>query len=340
MIKKIAAFIVLISLMACGSSKPHIQTTKADNDRKKAQREKAYAAHSRKSKTKTTQPEKNKESVTLVSTSKTTVYSEQVKEYVGTYKGIAQSNMKKHGIPASIILAQGILESGAGRGDLAVSANNHFGIKCHNDWTGDKVFHDDDTEQECFRKYPTAAGSFEDHAVFLTGRSRYANLFKLEKDDYEAWAKGLRAAGYATDPKYPEKLIGLIERFELAQYDQEVLGGKVKPKPVILKDQPAVVANEKLPAQLNTPKTVPPGTTVTVTTPAEKAPAAIIPAATIQQEGSPQPPDAIVTQSYTVAQGDTLYSISKKHNTTVDELIRLNSLEGNAISIGQVLKVR
>ncbi|MFP9098810.1 glucosaminidase domain-containing protein [Flavobacterium sp. RHBU_24] len=341
MIKKIAAFIVLISLAACGTSKPHIQTTKADNDRKKAQREKAYAAHSRKPKTTTkAKTTKEKESVTLVATSKTTVYSEQVKQYVDNYKGIAQTNMKKHGIPASIILAQGILESGAGYGDLAVNANNHFGIKCHNDWTGDKVYHDDDTAQECFRKYPTAAGSFEDHAVFLTGRSRYAELFKLDKDDYESWAKGLRAAGYATDPKYPEKLIGLIERFELAQYDQEVLGGKVKPKPVIVKDQPALVEAEKLPAQVKTPKVVAPGTTVTVTTPAEKAPATITPAATIQQAGSPQPPDTIVAQSYTVAQGDTLYSISKKHNTTVDELIRLNSLEGNAISIGQVLKVR
>lgn len=340
MIKKIAAFIVLISLVACGTSKPHIQTTKADNNRKKAQREKAYAAQSRKTKAKTTKTEKEKESVTLVSTSKTTVYSEQVKEYVGNYKSIAQSNMKKHGIPASIILAQGILESGAGRGDLAVTANNHFGIKCHNDWTGDKVYHDDDAAQECFRKYPSAAGSFEDHAVFLTGRSRYANLFKLDKDDYEGWAKGLRAAGYATDPKYPEKLVGLIERFELAQYDQEVLGGKVKPKPVIVKDQPALVETEKLPAQLKTPKTVSPGTTVTVTTPAENTPVTITPKATIQQAGSQQLPDTIVAQTYTVAQGDTLYSISKKHNTTVDELIRLNSLEGNAISIGQVLKVR
>jgi flagellum-specific peptidoglycan hydrolase FlgJ/LysM repeat protein len=340
MIKKIAAFIVLISLAACGTSKPHIQTTKADTDRKKAQREKAYAAHSRKPKSTAAKTEKEKESVTLVATSKTTVYSEQVKEYVDNYKGVAQTNMKKHGIPASIILAQGILESGAGRGDLAVSANNHFGIKCHNDWTGDKVYHDDDSEQECFRKYPTAAGSFEDHAVFLTGRSRYAALFKLDKDDYEGWAKGLRAAGYATDPKYPDKLIGLIERFELAQYDQEVLGGKVKPKPVIVKDQPVVAANEKLPAQLNTPKVVPPGTTVTVTKPAESTPVTITPAATIQQAGSEQLPDTIVTQTYTVAQGDTLYSISKKLNTTVDELIRLNSLQGNAISIGQVLKVR
>jgi flagellum-specific peptidoglycan hydrolase FlgJ len=132
--------------------------------------------------------------------------------------------MKNYGIPASIILAQGILESGAGRGRLAVNANNHFGIKCHKEWTGDSVKQDDDAEQECFRKYNDPSESFKDHAVFLSGRSRYAVLFELPKDDYKAWAKGLRAAGYATDPRYPEKLISYIERYNLHQYDNQVLG--------------------------------------------------------------------------------------------------------------------
>lgn len=143
--------------------------------------------------------------------------------YIANYSAIAQKNMRMHKIPASITLAQGILESGSGRGRLAVEGNNHFGIKCHG-WTGAKIHHDDDSSQECFRKYQHAEQSFEDHSQFLTSRGRYAKLFQLNVDDYKGWARGLRAAGYATDRKYPDKLIGLIERLELYKYDQEVLG--------------------------------------------------------------------------------------------------------------------
>jgi flagellum-specific peptidoglycan hydrolase FlgJ len=149
-----------------------------------------------------------------------------VNDYIANYKDVAMSNMKNYGIPASIILAQGILESGAGKSSLAVTANNHFGIKCHNDWKGESVLKDDDAAQECFRKYNDPAESFKDHATFLTGRNRYASLFELSKDDYEAWAKGLRLAGYATDPNYPQKLISYIESYELYQYDSQVLGKK------------------------------------------------------------------------------------------------------------------
>ena len=144
-------------------------------------------------------------------------------QYIEVYKDIAMKEMQTYGIPASITLAQGILESGSGRGRLAAEANNHFGIKCH-DWTGDKIFHDDDERQECFRKYISAETSFRDHSEFLVYRKRYSKLFELKKSDYKRWAKELRKAGYATDRKYPEKLIGLIERYELFQYDQLVLG--------------------------------------------------------------------------------------------------------------------
>ncbi|WP_417861021.1 glucosaminidase domain-containing protein [Winogradskyella sediminis] len=147
-----------------------------------------------------------------------------VEVYISLYAEIAKDKMKTHKIPASITLAQGILESGSGKGRLAVKANNHFGIKCHG-WTGAKIYHDDDRSQECFRKYPRAEMSYEDHSEFLTGRKRYASLFDLKPDDYKSWAKGLRAAGYATDRKYPEKLISLIERYKLYQYDDEVLNG-------------------------------------------------------------------------------------------------------------------
>ncbi|WP_298353310.1 glucosaminidase domain-containing protein [uncultured Dokdonia sp.] len=147
--------------------------------------------------------------------------------YIEQYATIAKEEMELYGIPASITLAQGILESGAGKGELVQKANNHFGIKCH-DWKGQKVYHDDDTQGECFRKYSLPKFSYRDHSLFLTGRKRYTDLFKLPKDDYEGWAKGLRRAGYATDKKYPQKLISLIERYKLYTYDGEVLGKAVE----------------------------------------------------------------------------------------------------------------
>lgn len=231
MIKKIACLFVVVLLMSCGSSKKYSKTSKSKHTTSK---------RTVQTKKQTTSPKsENRETETMVSTSKTTVYTDVVFAYINDFKNIAKSNMKEYGIPASIILAQGILESGAGRGDLAKRSNNHFGIKCHTGWEGEKVYHDDDAAQECFRKYKDPAESYRDHALFLTGRSRYASLFELDKDDYEAWAKGLRKAGYATDPKYPEKLITYIEKYNLHQYDSEVLGNRYTPfdnaaKPVII----------------------------------------------------------------------------------------------------------
>lgn len=144
-------------------------------------------------------------------------------EYIQFYKNIAMKEMESYGIPASITLAQGILESGSGKGRLAVEANNHFGIKCHG-WAGEKIYHDDDERQECFRKYKSAETSFRDHSEFLANRKRYSKLFDLKKSDYKNWARELRKAGYATDRKYPQKLISLIERYELYQYDKKILG--------------------------------------------------------------------------------------------------------------------
>lgn len=161
-----------------------------------------------------------------VKTPKETSTKSITEVYIETYRDVAKREMELHGIPASITLAQGILESGSGKGKLTTRSNNHFGIKCHKGWKGQRVYHDDDKDQECFRKYANPAYSFTDHSLFLTGRSRYAPLFKLPKDDYKAWAKGLKKAGYATDRKYPKKLIALIERYELYKYDAEVLGKK------------------------------------------------------------------------------------------------------------------
>ncbi len=127
--------------------------------------------------------------------------------------------MKEFGVPASITLAQGMLESSNGNSTLAVNANNHFGIKCHSDWTGDTYHMDDDAVNECFRKYPSVLDSYRDHSKFLKNRTRYAALFLLEKTDYKGWAQGLKDAGYATNSKYPQLLVSLIERYSLQQYD-------------------------------------------------------------------------------------------------------------------------
>lgn len=142
-------------------------------------------------------------------------------EYITQWKEVAVKKMRDHGIPASITLAQGLLESGNGNSKLAREANNHFGIKCTPDWTGGKSYHDDDARNECFRKYKSAEQSFEDHARFLQ-RPRYATLFELKPTDYKGWAHGLKKAGYATDPNYPQKLINLIERYELHKLDQGI----------------------------------------------------------------------------------------------------------------------
>ena len=149
-------------------------------------------------------------------------------EYISKYKDLAVAEMNQYGIPASITLAQGLLESGNGNSELARKARNHFGIKCHNSWEGNKVYYDDDEAQECFRKYDNPEYSYRDHSLFLSNRGRYSFLFDLKKDDYKQWARGLKKAGYATDPKYPQKLIDLVERYELYKYDNIVLKKKNK----------------------------------------------------------------------------------------------------------------
>jgi LysM repeat protein len=148
--------------------------------------------------------------------------------YINNYKDLAVSEMQRTGVPASIILAQGIHETEAGNSDLVKKSNNHFGIKCKDEWTGERVYHDDDARGECFRSYPTAADSYKDHSDFLRKGSRYASLFDLDPTDYEGWANGLRKAGYATNPKYPQILIRYIQDYNLEQYSLIAMG-KLKP---------------------------------------------------------------------------------------------------------------
>ena len=207
--KKVLIYlIILILTFSCGTKRV-IYNNKTEEPKKEV-----------KSKKKKSKKKKPKEVVIVPKILNT-------EDYVKFYSNIAMDEMIQFGIPASITLAQGILESGAGKGRLAVQANNHFGIKCH-DWNGKKIYHDDDEEQECFRKYDNPEYSYRDHSLFLSNRGRYSFLFDLKKDDYKQWAKGLKKAGYATDPKYPQKLIDLIQRYQLYKYDNIVLKKKNK----------------------------------------------------------------------------------------------------------------
>lgn len=150
-------------------------------------------------------------------------------EYIKQYANLAVKEMKRSGVPASITLAQGILESRSGQSELATKGNNHFGIKCHNDWTGKKMYKDDETPNECFRVYANVEESYKAHSDFLRNRDRYKFLFDLPSDDYVAWAKGLKKAGYATDPAYATKLIEIIEEYNLSYYDKDIKPEKESP---------------------------------------------------------------------------------------------------------------
>ena len=286
MVKKIGLLFVVLIVLSCTSTKSVVRTTSTSKStsvkKKESTASKAVVSQTPNNSTPT---KKNGAEIDLVATSNVRTYEEEIKLYIANFNEIAKENMKSHGVPASVTLAQGILESGAGKGKLALSANNHFGIKCHKEWTGDSVKHDDDAAQECFRKYEHPQESYKDHSLFLTSRPRYSSLFKLDKGDYQAWAKGLKAAGYATDVKYPDKLIGLIERFELYKFDNEVLQRNYIP----VKKDPVVEMSEGY---------------------------------------------------YTIQQGDTLYSLSKKFNQTVEELQKMNNLTNATISIGQKIKIK
>ncbi|MBQ8157734.1 MAG: glucosaminidase domain-containing protein [Prevotella sp.] len=145
-------------------------------------------------------------------------WNQQSQQYLDQYKDLAIEEMKRWKIPASITLAQGLLESGAGRSRLAVKANNHFGIKCHG-WNGKTFYQDDDARNECFRSYKSVFESYEDHSRFLASGQRYRSLFNLKTTDYKGWARGLKAAGYATNPRYANQLIDIIELYKLHRYD-------------------------------------------------------------------------------------------------------------------------
>ena len=275
-------------------------------------------------------------------TNQTNEYVASTEEYLTIFSPIAQDEMRLYGIPASITLAQGILESNSGKGRLAIEANNHFGIKCH-DWTGDRIYHDDDASQECFRKYIDAKYSFRDHSLFLTGRKRYSGLFELGKSDYRAWAKGLKAAGYATDRKYPDKLIGLIERYELYKLDEAVLGGDYV-RYEYPKESSSIYIVEKGDSMYSISRkynlSVKELQDLNGLTGSSLSIGQELRIKTDNSKTSQQEKPVAEMGFHIVEKGDTLYSISKKYNMTVAELQKLNTLKGTDLSIGQELIVK
>ena len=300
----------------------------------------------------------------LQATSAVKVTPALIHEYINTYKDIAMVEMQRYGIPASITLAQAILESGSGQGRLARHARNHFGIKCHYDWEGDTITHDDDAKGECFRKYEHPEASFEDHSQFLVNRSRYAFLFTLKAGDYKGWAYGLKKAGYATDPGYPQKLLLLIKKYELHQYDTEVLGYAFKEdkplspipntppltvekkkeanKTVAKANTPAQKANIPAAATKNTQKVVAkkdnsPKKDTSVT--AQKADTTRV----AQKEANNTPAEEVAMDAikmYIVKKGDTLYSIARRSGVSVDDLMARNNMNNFNINMGQILVIR
>ena len=284
MIKRNLLFIITLLIVSCNTSKSVIQTTrKGVKSNNTVVRGNKKSAIKKTNDSKTTSVNSPKIEI-LEATSRVKVTNEMILAYINTYKTVAQTNMKKFGIPASIILGQALLESGSGTGNLCVQANNHFGIKCNKDWSGASVRYDDDAADECFRKYNNPLDSFRDHSLFLSGKTRYASLFNLGKTDYKTWAEGLKEAGYATDPQYPTKLITLIEKYQLYKYDIEE--GNVLAE--------AVSKKSAMPSE---------------------------------------------SDRHLVAKGDTLYSISKKYDISIEDLKKQNNIFDNAISIGQSILI-
>jgi len=278
----------------------------------------------------------------LLTLSTLSVFADEYEDYISKYKDIAIREMYDYGIPASITLAQGILESGLGKSELAIKANNHFGIKCHNEWVGEKMYHDDDASQECFRKYKNAEESFIDHSQFLKSRARYSFLFELDRTDYKGWAKGLKEAGYATDPKYPTRLINLIEEQDLHKYDEMYPQSYPEKLPAIKSD--SLIDLKHTFAQKNE----------TYYTIGKKyhIPFNLIYTYNDVDKGDRQPEegDIIFLESkrskcaycpeHTVVAGESMHSISQKYGIKLINLYDMNDMPYDAIPVaGQKLKL-
>ncbi len=264
---------------------------------------------------------------------------EKAENYVSTYKDLAIEEMQRTGVPASITLAQGILESQYGESDLVKTSNNHFGIKCKTEWTGAKTYHDDDTKKECFRVYPTAEDSYKDHSNFLMTRDWYAFLFKLDPADDTGWAYGLKKAGYATEKDYPQKLLKLINDYQLHQYSLMALGkitnsntnstvakNTKKQRIINLNDIEATVAVN--------PESIAPKSYIAATEPEEKAEADAVEkkqAVSVTENKKissyPKTPFTINHTKVIYAEaGTSLLSIANEYNIALSKLFDFNEL--------------
>lgn len=231
--------------------------------------------------------------------------------YINTYKYLAVEEMQRTGVPASIKLAQGILETQAGESDLVKRSNNHFGIKCKSGWGGQKVYHDDDEKGECFRSYDSAEDSYKDHSDFLKRSQRYAFLFQLNPTDYKDWAKGLKKAGYATNPKYPQQLISYIEAYDLQQYTLVALG-----KQKMKEDEPVYAVNSQIQPQISIP----------AITPYDKEIEPETPAIALRLRYPEEPFRLNDTRVVVVLAGTPLLSVAEQYGIRYKHLLEFNDL--------------
>jgi hypothetical protein len=241
-------------------------------------------------------------------------------DYIKKYATKAQQEMKRSGVPAAITLAQGILESESGNSDLATKSNNHFGIKCKSNWTGEKVYHNDDERGECFRKYSTVEDSYKDHSDFLKNNERYAFLFDLEVTDYYGWAKGLKKAGYATNPVYAQRLIDIIEKYEIQKYN-DIANLDSEKEPV----------NDS--AQKKEVVIITPAPIETVSYPTATVTDAEITVAELDEKNKNKVIKVKGTKAVKVAAGTSLLATAEKHNLTLDKLLEYNNLPINTNDI-------
>lgn len=266
--------------------------------------------------------------------------SQLQEDYITKYRDVAISEMKKFGIPASITLAQGLLESASGTSYLAVKANNHFGIKCHQDWQGKKVYRDDDAKDECFRAYKHAEESFRDHSHFLSNRSRYAFLFDEDPTDYKAWARGLKKAGYATNKRYADLLIDLIERYELHQYDDPNYKGKKSKQEVIASTDEQGFKTFVTPNRVKYVIVQEGEDIYDIADKTQRWPGELQRYNEISEDHRVQPGQKVYLQPkrkkadrehpfHVVAEGETIYSISQRYAIRSDRLRKKNGLDEN-----------
>ena len=268
--------------------------------------------------------------------------------YIDKYKDWAINQMNRYGVPASITLAQGLLESDAGRSILAVEGNNHFGIKCHSDWDGKTIYYDDDRRNECFRKYKSAESSFEDHSIFLASHQRYSSLFDLKLTDYKGWAYGLKKAGYATNPQYADKLIGIIETYGLDKFDRK--GARFEKVDIIkagmMTHQP-YLSNGLLYVRLNEGETL-----KDIAREFEISKMSLRRYNDIDRKFTPESGSVIylekkknkadkIYETHVVRPEDSLWSISQLYGVRMKSIIRRNNLSAdNPLVVGMELKIR